>query len=270
MKRVKERLQTFIPGRAKGIRRLGILVLGFAMLLGVTQAGTLQRMLMGGTDNAASKQSTAAPAAKATNNAALNPSVVDNTSETGANAASNAPNIVDLVGESEYIVRGLVKDVTDGIDNGLPYTQVTLQVTEAFRGQFGEEYTFRQFGLTAPRSMGDGRVNLNVTPDGWSKYKEGEDTLLFLYKQASITGLRTTVGPGQGKLAVNAGNIVSQFENDGLFANVLVNNNLLNDRDKRMLGTKKGAVNAESFISFVRRAVRDRWIEGGKMRHAKK
>ena len=267
MKRLKERLKTFIPWGAKGIHRLGILVFGLAMLLGVTQAGTVQRMLMGGAESVPSKQLTAAPAAQTTSNPILNPAVADNTSQTGA--SSNAPNIVDLVGDSEYIIRGLVKDVTDGIENGVPYTQVTLQVSEAFRGEVGGEYTFRQFGLTAPRSMGNGTVNLNVTPDGWSKYKEGEDTLLFLYKQASITGLRTTVGLGQGKLAVNAGNVVSQFENEGLFANVQVNNNLLNDRDKRMLGTKKGAVNAESFITFVRRAVKDKWIEGGKMRHAK-
>ena len=93
--------------------------------------------------------------------------------------------------------------------------------------------------------------------------------MLFLHKQASVTGLRTTVGLGQGKLAVNGGNVISQYENEGLFANVDVNNNLLNDKDKRLLGTKKGPVNAESFISFVRRAVKDKWIEGGKMRHVK-
>jgi hypothetical protein len=269
MKRLKERLKTFVPWGAKGMHRLGILVLGLAMLLGVTQAGTLQRMLMGDAENAPSKQLTAAPVAKATKNPDLNLAVADKTSQLGADAASNAPNIVELVAESEYIIRGLVKDVTDGIENGLPYTEVTLQVSEAFRGQVGEEYTFRQFGLTAPRSMGNGKVNLNVTPDGWSKYKEGEDTVLFLYKPASITGLRTTVGLGQGKLAVNSGNVISQFENEGLFSKVEVNNNLLNDRDKRLLSTKKGPVNAESFISFVRRAVKGRWIEGGKMRHAK-
>jgi hypothetical protein len=265
MKRLKERSKTFVPWGAKV--GLGILILGLVMLLGVTQAETLQRMLMGSAEIAPSKQSTNAVATATTTNPVVTPAAADNTSPTSA--SSNAPNIVDLVGDSEYIIRGLVKDVSDGIENGVPYTQVTLQVSEAFRGQLSGDYTFRQFGLNAPRSMGNGKVNLNVTPDGWSKYKKGEDAVLFLYKQASITGLRTTVGLGQGKLAVNAGNVISQYDNEGLFTNVEVNSGLLNDKDKRLLSTKKGPVNAESFIYLVRRAVKDKWIEGGKMRHAK-
>jgi len=94
--------------------------------------------------------------------------------------------------------------------------------------------------------------------------------VLFLYKRASLTGLRTTVGLGQGKLEMSNGNVTSQFDNEGLFENVEVSNNLLNDRDKRLLATKKGPVNAESFMSFVRRAVKGNWVEGGKMRHVKK
>jgi hypothetical protein len=167
-------------------------------------------------------------------------------------------------------VRGMVKEVTDGIENGVPYTQVTVSVDEALRGQVGDEYTFRQFGLTKPRSMGNGKVNLSVTPDGWSKYAVGENSMLFLYKRASMTGLQTTVGLGQGKVVFEGGNAVSQAGNEGLFENVEVNNNLLNDKDKRLLATKRGAVNAEGFMSFVRRAVKDKWIEGGKLKHVKK
>jgi hypothetical protein len=37
-----------------------------------------------------------------------------------------------------------------------------------------------------------------------------------------------------------------------------------------LLATKRGAVNAEGFMSFVRRAVKDKWIEGGKLKHVKK
>jgi hypothetical protein len=183
---------------------------------------------------------------------------------------SSAPNIVDLVGESEYIIRGFVADVTDGFENGIPYTQVTVQVKEAFRGEIGQEYSFRQFGLLKPRKMENGKVNLNVTPEGWAKYTVGEDALLFLFKRASMTGLQTTVGLGQGKVVFQGGNATSQFLNEGLFENVHVDAKLLNDKDKRLLATKKGAVNADGFVSFVRRAVKNKWIEGGKMRHAKK
>ena len=47
-----------------------------------------------------------------------------------------------------------------------------------------------------PRSMGNGTVNLMVTPAGGILTK-GEETILFLYKRAAWTGLQTTVGLGR-------------------------------------------------------------------------
>ena len=58
-------------------------------------------------------------------------------------------------------------------------------------------------------------------------------------------------------------------DNEGLFQDVVVDQKLLNDNDKRVMATRKGRVNAESFVSLVRRAVKDQWIEKGKMRNAK-
>jgi hypothetical protein len=251
----------------KKVKRLGVMVLSLSALAGVTQASNMRQMILGSTESAPRIETKLSAAAAAPAQTTTSRTV--NTTEEQP-AASAAPNIVDLVGDSEFIMRGLVKEVIDGFENGVPYTQVTVQVSEAFRGQAGEEYTFRQFGLTKPRKMENGKVYLGVTPEGWSKYRQGEEVVLFLYKQASVTGLRTTVGLGQGKLEVSGGNVTSQFGNEGLFENVEVSNNLLNDRDKRMLATKRGPVNTESFISFVRRAVKGKWIEGGKMRHAKK
>jgi hypothetical protein len=182
---------------------------------------------------------------------------------------SGAPNIVDLIADSETIISGAVKEVTDGFENGIPYTQVTIEVKETLRGQVGDEYTFRQFGLTKPRSMGNGKVYIGTTPEGWSRYEVNEDAMFFLYKPAPMTGLQTTTGLGQGKVMFKGGNAISQAGNEGLFENVDVNAGLLNDKDKRLLATKRGAVNAEGFTSFVRRAVNGKWIEGGKLRHAK-
>jgi hypothetical protein len=209
------------------------------------------------------------PKAVTANRTAANPSI-ETDIRTSTDEQLNTTNIVNLLSDSEIIVRGLVKEVTDGFENGVPYTQVTLQVNEALRGQVGEEYTFRQFGLTKPRKLENGKTYLGITPEGWSKYSVGEDAMLFLYKQASITRLRTTTGLGQGKVLFQGGNAVSQDGNEGLFENVDVDARLLNDKDKRLLATKRGAVNAEGFMSFVRRAVRDKWIEGGKMKHVKK
>jgi len=61
-------------------------------------------------------------------------------------------NIVELLQQSSDIVVGKVSNVTDGIDSrGVPYTEVTLQVSESIRGGISGTYTFRQFGLLAPR-----------------------------------------------------------------------------------------------------------------------
>ena len=186
-----------------------------------------------------------------------------------ADSLVSRQNIVDLIEQAEIILRGDVVEVTDGIDeNQMPYTQIKVRVKETIRGTVAGEYTFRQFGLIAPRTMGDGRININVTPSGWATYKHGEEVILFLYNAASVTGLRTTVGLKQGKFGINLGAAMSQSDNAGLFEGVAVDQSLLNDTDKRVLATKKGAVNAEAFVSLVRRAVKDQWIQKGKMRRA--
>ncbi len=178
-------------------------------------------------------------------------------------------NIVDLLQESELIVRGRVKSVTDGIDSrGIPYTEVTLQVGEALKGQPGKEFTFRQFGLLAPRRTADGRVNLMVTPAAWATFTKGEESIFFLRRQASRTGLRTTAGLAQGQFRVSAAGATNAIDNAGLFERVAVDAGLLDDAELRVMATTRGAVNARSFSALVRKAVEGKWVENGRMRHA--
>jgi hypothetical protein len=177
-------------------------------------------------------------------------------------------NIVELVGKSELILRGTVQSVTDGIDaRGLPYTEVTVHVAEAIRGEVGTDYTFRQFGLLKPRSMGNGMVNLMVTPAGWTTYAQGEETILFLNRQARYTGLQTTVGLDRGKFKVSMAGATNNANNSGLFAHVKIEPNLLVGSDRRMMSAKKGPVDPKAFVSLVRKAVKGRWIEQGSMRN---
>src|ERR1700690_4332487 len=174
--------------------------------------------------------------------------------------------IVDLVGKSELILRGTIASVTDGIDaNGLPYTQVTMHVAEAIRGSVGSEYTFRQFGLLKPRSMGNGMVNLMVTPSGWTTYSQGEAAILFLTPHAKYTGLQTTVGLSQGKFKISMAGATNGTNNTGLFEHIKVSPSLLSPSDQALLSTKKGAVDTKSLVLLVRKAVDGRWIEQGSM-----
>ncbi len=178
-------------------------------------------------------------------------------------------NVVDLIQESELIIRGRVKTVTDGIDSrGIPYTEVTLEVGEALKGKPGSEFTFRQFGLLAPKRMADGRVNLMVTPTAWATYIQGEESIFFLRQPASRTGLRTTAGLAQGQFRVNAAGATNALDNAGLFERVAVDPGLLGDAEKRVMATTRGTVNARVFSSLVKQAVDGKWIENGRMRHA--
>jgi hypothetical protein len=177
-------------------------------------------------------------------------------------------NIVELVGKSELILRGTVKSVTDGIDGrGFPYTEVTLHVAEAIRGDVGSEYTFRQFGLLKPRSMGNGMVNLMVTPDGWTTYAQGEEAILFLNRHAKYTGLQTTVGLGFGKFNISVAGTSNAANNSGLFEHVKLDPNLLSESEQRLMAATKGAMDTKAFVSLVRKAVKGRWIEQGSMRN---
>lgn len=189
----------------------------------------------------------------------------------GATTIQREVNLYDLVANSELILHGTITSVTDGIDaRGIPYTEVTLQVADNIRGNVGNSYTFRQFGLLKPRDMGNGMTNLMVTPAGWATYAKGEETILFLNKKAAWTGLQTTVGLGHGKFNVHMATAVNQSNNAGLFTNVSVDTTLLGTKEQRAMMTEHGPVNANAFVSLVKQAVNGQWVETGRMKHVQK
>ena len=49
---------------------------------------------------------------------------------------------------------------------------------EALKGSVGTTYTFRQFGLTAPRELPDGTTYLGVSPDGWPRFHAASDQIV--------------------------------------------------------------------------------------------
>jgi hypothetical protein len=186
-----------------------------------------------------------------------------------ATTVRREPTLVELLQDSELVVRGRVEAVSDGIDaRGVPYTEVTVRVSEALKGAPGAELRFRQFGLLAPRRMGDGRVNLMVTPAAFPTYAKGEESILFLRKPAAWTGLRTTSGLSHGQFRISVGAASNAANNAGLFRGVAIDAGLLGDAEKRVVATTRGPVNARTFSALVKRAVDGRWIETGRMRHA--
>jgi hypothetical protein len=175
-------------------------------------------------------------------------------------------NVVDLLRESDAIAVGTVGKVADGIDDrGLPYTEVTLTVSESIRGALPVTYTFRQFGLMKARPTADGKRIMMPAPDGFPRYASGEQVLLFLYPQARQSGLRTTAGLIQGKFNLGPGYAANGTGIVGIFRNVNLDQALTADSDKRLLATERGAINPDSFLSFVRRAVAGHWVETGRL-----
>jgi len=179
-------------------------------------------------------------------------------------------NVVDLIELSDVIVVGNVSQVTDGFDqNGVPYTEITMNVNESIRGSQPGTYTFRQFGLLQPRDMGNGTINLNTTLDGWPTYKQDQEVILFLYQAASITGFRTTVGLLQGKFDADGELLANAINNRGLFQNMNVDPQLLSAAEQKLLTSAEGPMNRETFVNFVRKVVEQGWIEAGKVSNAK-
>ncbi len=159
-------------------------------------------------------------------------------------------NLQEMMTESQSIISGRVIKVTDGFDNNRPFTEITIQVGSDAKGKLKENstYTFRQFGLIKPRSMGNGKVYLGATPEGFSKWREGEQVIAFMYKPASITGFQTTVGLAQGKFVVRNGKVENRFANDGVFEGL--DTSKLTAEQQNIL-TTPGAVDVGVFMDLV-------------------
>ena len=176
-------------------------------------------------------------------------------------------NLVDLLTHTDAIVVGTVAEKTDGFQDGLPYTEITLNVGQSLKGDHGMTYTFRQFGLVSPRKADDGRINMMVTPAGWPTYTVGERVMLFLHKPAARTGFQTTAGLVQGKFMLHKDRIANSTNNADLFSRVEFKK-ALKPGFADLVNQPGGAYAAEEFIELVRTAVNDKWIENGVMTNA--
>jgi hypothetical protein len=176
-------------------------------------------------------------------------------------------NLLELLTHTDSIVVGTVTETTDGFQDGLPYTEVTVLVAQNIKGADDEVVTFRQFGLIAPKQTEDGRVNLMVTPAGWPTWVKGEQVMLFLHKPASETGFQTTAGLTQGKFSIRGNEIANGINNDALFDRMKVTV-AVSPTHEDLINQPGGAYAAEAFISLIRTAVEGDWIENGGMINA--
>lgn len=177
-------------------------------------------------------------------------------------------NLKQLITSSESILSGQVQSVTDGIsDHGIPYTEVTIKVNTAAKGNHAKNsvYTFRQFGLTKPRVLANGKQMIAVSPEGFPRWHANETVIVFMHTAAKFTGLRTTAGMAHGKFVIQSGKLSNEFNNYGLFKDIEFSKGLLSESENKML-TVSGALNAADFMSLVGKAVSQDWVSNGKMK----
>lgn len=177
-------------------------------------------------------------------------------------------NLTQLIAGSELIVSGSVKAVSDGIDNGVPYTEVTLAVASSAKKKLAarSEFKFRQFGLLKPRKLPSGKFLVATAPQGFATWRKDEQVIAFLGRPAAMTGLRSTVGLEQGKFVTMGGRTANAAFNRQLFSGVQVNAGVLSPAESQMLKKASGDVDAVALWSLVHRAVAGQWIEKGVMR----
>jgi len=165
-------------------------------------------------------------------------------------------NLSQLTNQASSIVSGQVVSVTDGFDERKrPYTQITIRVGMDAKNKHkaGSEYTFRQFGLLKPRSMGNGKVYLGVSPEGFARWSVGEQVVAFMNPDLGA-GLTSTVGLEQGKFIVQNGKVSNQLGNIGLFDGM--NTQSLSPEEQSLI-TTAGAVDAAAFMSLVGKLVQE-------------
>jgi hypothetical protein len=177
-------------------------------------------------------------------------------------------NLSQMIAKADVIVSGQVTAVKDGIENGLPFTEVTLKVSGSAKQSLeaSSSYSFRQYGLLKARKMGDGRYLLPAKIEGMPSWRVGERVLTFMNKPATTTGLRTPVGLAQGKFTINGNKAANAFNNEGLFEGVSVDSGLLRSSETAMLAKRSGAVDLAVLQGLVNRAVKNNWVATGEMR----
>jgi len=177
-------------------------------------------------------------------------------------------NLKQMIQEADVIVTGEVSKVTDGVENGLPFTEVTMKVNSSIKRDLAlnSNYSFRQYGLLKPRKLQDGRYLLATKIEGMATWTVGEKVTTFMNKPASRTRMSTPVGLAQGKFTYSGAQVANSFENRGLFKGMSVDPSVLNAKEAAMLAKPAGPVEGEVLMNFVNRAVNEKWVEKGVMR----
>lgn len=177
-------------------------------------------------------------------------------------------NLAQLIARADVIVSGQVTAMKDGIQDGLPYTEITLKVSSSAKKslELKSNYTIRQYGLLRARKLDDGRYLLPAKIEGMPSWQVGERVMAFMNKPAARSGFSTPVGLAQGKLTITGNKVSNGFNNVGLFEGMVVAPGLLRRNEARMLENRAGGVDLNTLQGLVQRSLKNNWLATGAMR----
>lgn len=186
-------------------------------------------------------------------------------------ASATRENLADLIAQSELILLATVDRVSDGVtEHHVPFTEITLEVSETLKGTASNPFRFRQFGLQHPRTVAGRPDHPALDLRGVPRWTSGETVLVFLQQPARHTGLRSTAGLSRGKLTEVGGRFESTNGLGDLFEGLVIEADGLTPDQIDMLNGGAEAVETGPLLALVRRAVSENWVETGQMHHAER
>ena len=124
-------------------------------------------------------------------------------------------------------------------------TEYTFNILNGIKGVGSNTIKLRQLG----KANGVGSII------GMPNYEKGRKYILFL-RNESRYGLASPIGLGQGTFQIINKDAVNSFGNKGLFHRMDLASQrykVLDETEKFLLNTKKGAVNVDLFVSMIKK-----------------
>lgn len=171
-------------------------------------------------------------------------------------------NLAELVEYAQRIFVGRCVAEEAAAAGHIPYTRYTFEVLDAVKGVGGGRVTVGQFGVTRPRPLPGGKLQV-IRVSGMPHYRPGDKVLLFLGRESAI-GLTSPVGLQQGAFLV-----LGEGRRQKL-VNAVDNRNLAHRLDPRWLMQRGvgaeaaaamsrfsgGAMDYEDFLQLLKTLVR--------------
>ena len=168
-------------------------------------------------------------------------------------------NLQDLVEQAERIFVGKCVAEERGRIKTIPYAAYTFQVLDPVKGISSKTVTIKQFGVTQPLPVGNGKALIAHIP-GMPRYQPGQAYVLFVVRESAI-GLSSPAGLGQGAFLVHGtqehkkmvNGVNNQNVTRGLSASWLRAKGLTESEVSRLTQFQNGPLDYPFFLQVIKK-----------------